>query len=70
MITKKNKILKILQYLEKHSGIVQQPQHGGWLQANRQKELLIGGGEVGDGRAKGPSAIGDKQAAISLLPDG
>ena len=68
--THKNKFLKISQYLEKYSSTVQPLTYSSWHQENRQKELLIGGGEeVGDGRAKGSSAIGDKQAAISLMPD-
>ena len=66
-----HKFLKISQYLEKYSSTVQPLTYSSWHQENRQKELLIGGGEeVGDGRAKGSSAIGDKQAAISLMPDG
>lgn len=41
----------------------------GWHRVNRQEELLTGeGGEVGDGRAEGSSATGDRrQAAISHL---
>ena len=43
----------------------------GWHQVKRREELLRQEGEeVGDGRAKGLSAIGDgEQAAISLMPD-
>ena len=38
---------------------------------NRQEELLMEEGEeVRDGRAEGPSAIGDRgQAVITLTPD-
>ena len=60
-----------MQYLEKYNSTVQQLAYRGWHQAHRQEELFTGGGkEVGDGRAEGSSAKGDKgQAAISLIPD-
>ena len=56
------------QYLEKYKTAANIQ---GWHQVKRQKELLIAGGEeVGDGRAKGLSAIGGgEQAATSLMPD-
>ena len=43
----------------------------GWHRVNRQEELLMEEGEeVRDGRAEGPSAIGDRgQAVITLTPD-
>ena len=71
----KNKHLNlIVQYLEKYSGTVQQLAYRCWHQVNKQEELesyrLEEEGEVGDGRAEGSSAIGNRgQAAISLTSD-
>ena len=60
----------ILQYLGKYDSTIQWLSCRGWHRVNRQEEFLEEGEEVGDGRAEGSLAIGDRgQAAGSLTPD-
>ena len=61
----------LAQHLGKYSAAEQQLAHGGWQRVSRQAKLLMEEGEkVGDGRAEGSSAKGDRgQSARSLTPD-
>ena len=44
--------------------------HRGWHEVNRPEEFLMEEGEeVGDGRAEGSSAIGDRGQAVICPPD-
>ena len=60
-----------MQYLEKYSSTVQQLAYRGWREwAGKKSHWQEKGQEVGDGTAKGSSAIGDRgQTAISFTPE-